>query len=170
MGLAQSTQLTNVHFVDQRLWMLSGFVQDDWKIQPKLTLTLGLRYDFATPALEGRNQMANFDPAANGGAGGLVFARSGSLKNRSLVEPNHTNFGPRLGVAYSPNEKTVIRAGYGYYYSLFERFGSENQLALNPPFLINKAPAVASNSTTPALVAQDGFPADFLDPNKIDLT
>jgi hypothetical protein len=150
--------------------MLSGFVQDDWKIQPKLTLNLGLRYDFATPALEGRNQMANFDPAANGGAGGLVFARSGSLKNRALVEPNHTNFGPRLGIAYSPNEKTVLRAGYGYYYSLFERFGSEDQLALNPPFLINKAPAVASNSTTPALIAQNGFPADFLDPKTINFS
>ena len=170
LGLAQSTQLTNVHFVDQRLWMISGFAQDDWKVLPKLTLNLGLRYDFATPALEGKNQQANFDPAANAGAGGLVFAKSGSLKDRGLVSPNYKNFGPRLGFAYSLDPKTVIRGGYGYYYSMFERFGSENQLSLNPPFLINKAPAVASNSTTPALVAQNGFPTNFLDPSTINLS
>lgn len=170
LGLAQSTQLTNVHFVDQRLWMVSGFAQDDWKLLPKLTVNLGLRYDFATPALEGKNQQANFDPTANGGAGGLVFAKSGSLKDRALINPNYKNFGPRLGISYSPDTKTVIRAGYGYYYSLFERFGSENQLALNPPFLINKTPAVASNSTTPALIAQNGFPAGFLDPSTINLS
>lgn len=170
LGLAQSTQLTNVHFVDQRLWMISGFVQDDWKVVPKLTVNLGLRYDFATPALEGKNQQANFDPNANGGAGGLVFAKSGSLKDRSLVNPNYKNFGPRFGVSYSPDTKTVIRAGYGYYYAMFERFGSENQLSLNPPFLINKAPAVASNSATPALIAQDGFPANFLDPSTVNLS
>ncbi len=138
--------------------MVSGFAQDDWKLLPNLTVNLGLRYDFATPALEGKNQQANFDPTANGGAGGLVFAKSGSLKDRALINPNYKNFGPRLGISYSPDTKTVIRAGYGYYYSMFERFGSENQLALNPPFLINKAPAVASNSTTPALITQNGFP------------
>lgn len=170
LGLAQSTQLTNVHFVDQRLFIASGFVQDDWKVSSHLTLNLGLRYDFATPALEGRNQQANFDPAANGGAGGLVFARSGSLKDRGLVNPNYKNFAPRIGIAYSPDGKTTIRAGYGIFYSLFERFGSENQLALNPPFLINKSPAVASNSTTPALVAQVGFPSNFLDPATLNLS
>jgi len=168
LGLAQSTQLSNVHFVDQRLWMISGFVQDDWKATPTLTMNLGLRYDFATPALEGSNQMANFDPAANGGAGGLALAKNGSIRDRSLVQPNYKNFGPRIGIAYSVDDKTVIRAGYGYYYSMFERFGSENQLSLNPPFLINKAPAVASNATTPALVAQNGFPANFLDPSTIN--
>ncbi|WP_263366900.1 TonB-dependent receptor [Edaphobacter bradus] len=170
LGLAQSTQLTNVHFVDQRLWMVSGFAQDDWKLLPNLTVNLGLRYDFASPALEGKNQQANFDPNANGGAGGLVLAKSGSLKDRALINPNYKNFGPRFGISYSPDAKTVIRAGYGYYYSMFERFGSENQLALNPPFLINKTPAVASNSTTPALIAQNGFPSNFLDPSTIDLT
>lgn len=170
IGYVQSTQLTNVHFVDQRLWMLSGFVQDDWKALPKLTLNLGLRYDFATPALEARDQMANFDPAGNGGAGALVFAKGGSLRNRGLVQINTLNFGPRFGFAYSLNPKTVVRGGYGLYYSLFERYGSENQMALNPPFLINKTPAALSTSTTPVLIAQNGFPANFLDPSTIDLT
>ncbi len=170
LGYAQQVQLSNVHFVDQRLWFLSGFAQDDWKVTPKLTLNLGLRYEFATPALEGKNQMANFDPTANGGAGGLVFAASGGLQTRSLVQPNYKNFAPRFGFAYSIDQKTIVRGGYGYYYSLFERFGSENQLALNPPFLINKTPAVPGNSKVPVLIAQNGFPAGFVDPTKFDPT
>jgi hypothetical protein len=162
LGLTQSTQLTNVFFVDQRLWMAAGFAQDDWKITRKLTFNLGLRYDFATPALEGQNRMANFDPA---GSGSLVFASSGALQSRSLVQPNEKNFGPRVGFAYSFDSKTVFRGGYGIYYSLFERIGSEDQMALNPPFLINKT--LASN-TTPVLTPEIGFPRNFLDPSTIN--
>ena len=165
LGQVRSSQLTNVHFVDQRLWMASGFFEDDWKVTPKLTLNLGLRYDFVTPTLEGKNQMANFDPDS----GSLVFARSGGLRSRGLVDPNHTNFGPRIGFAYSPDQKTVIRGGYGVYYTLFERIGSEDQLGLNPPFLINKTPSAASTSTTPVMIAQNGFPSTFLDPSTINL-
>lgn len=165
LGLVQSNQLTNVHFVDQRLWMLSGFFEDDWKVTPQLTLNLGMRYDFATPALNGKDQMANFDPDA----GALVFARSGGLKSRALVNTNYKNFGPRFGFAYSPDQKTVIRGGYGIYYTVFERYGSEDQLALNPPFLINKTQSAASTSTTPVMIAQQGFPANYLDPSTINL-
>ena len=164
LGLVQSTQLTNVFFVDQRLWMVSGFGQDDWKVTPKLTLNLGLRYDFASPVTEGQNRMANFNPA---GSGSLVFAQDGSLQSRALVQPYKTAFGPRVGFAYSPFRNTVVRGGYGIYYTLFERFGSENELALNPPFLINKT--LASN-TAPVLIAKNGFPANFLDPSAVNLS
>jgi hypothetical protein len=161
LGLVQNTQLTNVFFVDQRLWMAAGFGQDDWKVTPKLTLNLGLRYDFGTPVTEGRNRMANFNPA---GTGSLVFAQDGSLQDRTLVQPYKTAFGPRVGFAYSLMHNTVVRGGYGIYYTLFERFGSENQLALNPPFLINKT--LASN-TTSVLKPQTGFPSNFLDPAQV---
>jgi Carboxypeptidase regulatory-like domain/TonB-dependent Receptor Plug Domain len=166
LGYVSSSQLTNVHFVDQRLWMLSGFAQDDWKIRRNLTLNLGLRYDFATPALDGRNQMSNFDPTANSGAGGLVTASSGSLEQRALVQINKRNFAPRVGLAYSVAPKTVLRAGYGIYYMLFERFGSEDQLALNAPFLINNVQAVASGATAPLFFLKNGFPANSLDPSQ----
>ncbi len=80
LGYAQQVQLSNVHFLDQRLWMIAGFAQDDWKVTPKLTINLGLRYEFATPALEGKNQMANFDPTANGGAGVSSSPRRAACK------------------------------------------------------------------------------------------
>ena len=161
-GATQGTQLTNVFFVDQRIWMASGFVEDDWKATPRLTLNLGLRYDFSTPALEGKNRMANFDPA---GSGSLVNAKSGSVGDRALVDPSTTNFGPRLGISYALNDKTVLRGGYGIYYTEFERIGSEDELALNPPFLINKTP---SSNTVPVLSPEAGFPANFLDPATVD--
>ncbi len=162
LGYVQSTQLTNVFFVDQRLWMASGFAEDDWKATPKLTLNLGLRYDFATPPLEAKNRMADFDPAS----GSLIFARSGGLKSRGIVDTNNHNFGPRVGFAFSPDTKTVLHGGYGIYYSLFERFGSEDELALNPPFLINKT---LTSNTAPVLQPSVGFPSNFLDPTTVNL-
>jgi hypothetical protein len=169
LGYVKSAQLTNVFFVDQRLKMFGGFAQDDWRITPRLTLNLGLRYDFSAPAVDGQNRMANFNPAANGGAGGLVFATSGSIQNRSLVQPNTKNFGPRVGFAWSMDNKTVLRGGFGMFYSLFERVGSENQLALNPPSLVNNTPSVPSNATAPVFFLQNGFPANFLNPNNLNL-
>ena len=166
LGEVKASQLTNVHFVDQRLWMLSGFVQDDFKLRRNLTLNLGLRYDFATPALEGKNQMSNFDPTANSGAGGLISATDGSLEDRGLVQVNKRNFAPRIGVSYALNPKTVFRGGYGIYYMLFERFGSEDQLALNAPFLVNSVRSAPSTAAAPLFLLQDGFPANSLDPNQ----
>jgi len=166
LGYVQSAQLTNVYLVDQRLHMYSFFGQDDIKLTPKLTMNLGLRYDFATPALEGRNRVTNFDPS---GAGALVFGKSGSLQDRSTVNPNRKNFAPRLGLAYQLGTNTVLRAGYGIFYTTFDRNGSEDQLSLNPPFLINNTPAVSSTATAPLFILQQGFPLDFLDPAKLDL-
>ena len=161
-GATQYTQLTNVYFVDQRLWMASGFFEDDWKATDRLTLNLGMRYDFVTPVLEGKNRIANFNPA---GSGSLVFGKSGSVGDRSLMDPNTTNFGPRFGASYAVTDKTVLRGGYGIYYTVFERIGSEDQLALNPPFLINKTQA---STTTSVITPEVGFPSNYLDPTTID--
>ncbi len=164
-GYVQSAVLSNVYLVDQRLRMFSGYFQDDWKVTPKLTLNLGLRYDFATPQLSGNNKLANFDPS---GSGSLVFASGGSLRDRALVKINNKNFAPRFGFAYSPDQKTVVRGGYGIYYLLLERFGSEDQLSLNPPFLVQTTGAVPTTSTQPLFLLQNGFPASYLNPANIN--
>ncbi len=165
IGYVQGSTLSNVYLVDQRVQMYSGFAQDDWKVTPKLTLNLGLRYDFATPQYSGKNQLANFNPA---GSGSLVFAQSGSLGNRSLVRVNDTNFAPRVGFAYSPTQKTVVRGGYGMYYLLLERFGSEDQLALNPPFLVQSTSSMPVSSKAPVFLLQNGFPSNYLNPGAIN--
>jgi hypothetical protein len=159
LGYIYQAALSNVFFVDQRIWMASGFAQDDWKVTPKLTLNLGLRYDFATPPYSAKNELANFNPA---GSGSLVTATGGSLTNRTLVQVNKTDFAPRFGFAYSLGDKTVVRGGYGIYYLLFKRAGSEDQLGLNPPSLLE--PTLNSNGNQPAFLLQNGFPAGLLNP------
>ena len=166
LGYVQQGQLSNVYFVDQRLFMASVFAQDDMKLTRKLTINLGLRYDFSAPAVNGKNYLTNFNPA---GAGSLVTAKDGSLYERALVHPDYNNVAPRVGIAYQINDKTVLRTGYGLFYQLLERYGSEDQLSLNPPFLINNVPAVASTATAPVFFLRNGFPLDFLDPTKLDL-
>jgi hypothetical protein len=164
MGLVYQGALSNVYFVDQRIWMASGFAQDDWKLTPKLTLNLGLRYDFTTPPYSAKNQLANFNPA---GSGSLIYATSGSLNDRALVDTKVLGFAPRFGFAYSLGNKTVIRGGYGLYNLLFKRNGSEDQLALNPPYLLETT-LNPVNGDEPAFQLQKGFPSGLLDPANAD--
>ncbi len=164
IGYANRAELTNVFVVDQRLWSTAFYVQDDWRPNDNLTVTLGLRYDFMTPATEAENQLANFDPTANNGAGGLIFATDGSLADRALIRPDKNNFAPRIGAVYKLDERTLIRGGYGVFYNQFDRIGSEDQLALNPPGLRNIQVNSPSGATTPILRLQDGFPPNYLDP------
>ncbi|MEW6128064.1 MAG: TonB-dependent receptor [Acidobacteriota bacterium] len=143
LGYPSAAQLSNLAVVDQRLWMYSNFVQDDWKITPKLTLNLGLRYDFATWPYEGADRMANFDPTT-----GTRFTPENSPYGRSLIKADKNNFAPRIGIAYQLTQKTVMRTGYGRFYMLLERAGSEDQLALNLPFLVNNVVSATSTGTT----------------------
>jgi len=99
-----------------------AFVQDDWRIARKVTLSLGLRWDYESPVTERNNQMnAGFDPSATSPlqvpgynlTGGLLFTSS---KNHMPYQRDLNNFQPRLGLAWHPTPKTVVRAGYGLSY------------------------------------------------------
>src|SRR5579871_3270694 len=113
--------------------MYFGYLQDDFKVSPKLTLNLGIRYEFATPQYERDNRLANFNPATNS----LIFASDGSLFQRALVKPDYGNWAPRLGLAYQVAPKTVIRSAYGISYVQFNRLGGENLLAYNGPNIVD---------------------------------
>ena len=167
LGYVSDSLLTTPYVVDQRHWATSFFVQDDWKLSPKLSLNLGLRYDFITPALEANNRQANFDPST----GQLVNATDGSLADRGLVEPDKNNFAPRVGIVYQVNDSMVLRGGYGIFYNLFDRIGSEDQIALNPGNgLVSLQPATATAASGPQFLLRNGFPAGYLDPARIDLS
>jgi hypothetical protein len=157
LGYVSDLQLSNVWVVQQRHRAQMYFIQDDWKVNARLSLNLGLRYDWITPALEASNAQTNFDPS---GTGSLVFARDGSLQDRGLVHPDNNNFAPRIGVVYKLDENTVLRGGWGIFYNLFDRVGSEDQLALNVPGLVNNT--VTQTSGSPVFQLSQGFPASFL--------
>jgi hypothetical protein len=106
----------------------SLYFQDDFRMTSKLTLNAGLRWDFATPLYDRDNNYSNFSPVTDT----MVKATGGSLYNRSLVHPNYKDFGPRLGLAYSIDQKTVVRAGYGISYTFFNRPGSSEE-GINAP-------------------------------------
>ncbi len=166
LGYVSDFQLSNVWVVEQRHWASMFYVQDDWKVNSKLSVNLGLRYDFITPALEANNAQTNFNPA---GGGSLVFASDGSLRQRGLVNPDKNNFAPRIGIVYSLNEKTVLRGGWGIFYNLFDRVGSEDQLALNLPGLNNTS--ITQTSGSPVFFLKNGLPvSQFLTAPNLDPT
>jgi hypothetical protein len=118
LGAVSSAQLNIDPAFSFGTWSHSSFVQDDWKITPRLTLNLGLRYELTRPATERWNRFSNFDPfivnSETKRMGALVYA--GVTAPRDTVNWDRNNFGPRVGFAYAVNPKTVIRAGFGIIY------------------------------------------------------
>ena len=127
-GTPSIVQLGSNLVVNLRQHIHALYVQDDWHVTSKLTVNLGLRWEFATPLYERDNNYTNFDPTTDT----MVKATSGSLFQRSLVHPDYKDFGPRIGLAYSYDTKTVVRAGYGISYDFFNRVGSAAE-GINAP-------------------------------------
>jgi hypothetical protein len=100
------------------------YVQDDWKVGRKLTLNLGLRYDFDIPRWEAeyRESYWDLDKKSPIQVPGYdlrgVYQFTGDGNPNSVFDGDYNNFSPRLGVAYALNDKTSIRAGYGFFYML----------------------------------------------------
>ncbi len=165
---SQYQQDSNTTFdIYQHMYFL--FAQDDWKITRKLTLNLGLRYEFATPPRERDLKWANFFSSARG----FVAAKNGSLQDEALIAPDRNNFAPRVGFAYSPTAKTVVRGGYGVFYNHTNRLGREGLLGFNPPFIILANAQISGSGVLRAADAlfrlQDGIPPGFVDINRVNL-
>lgn len=167
-GARSQYALANLFVADYRQRMHFAYIQDDFKVGPKLTLNLGLRYDFATPQYERENRLSNFDPATNT----LIRAREGSLYDRALVDPDYNNFGPRLGFAYNVTTRTVLRGGYGISYVHFNRLGGENILAFNGPQIIgatiaqqpSQGTCIGNNFLNCFRPTLAGYPTGLVDP------
>jgi hypothetical protein len=134
-------------------WETGFFAQDDFKVTPRLTVNLGLRYEVITPFNENNDLMVNFDPnfvQSNGNKGryvvpskrtlafvdpryvnyGVVTAEEAGVP-KSLVRADKNNFAPRVGMAYRMTNKMVLRGGYGFFYPTSAAQGIRDPLATN---------------------------------------
>jgi hypothetical protein len=167
-GARDSYSLNSYGVLQYRQHMFFGYVQDDFKATRELTLNLGMRYEYGSPQYDANNHLSNFDPSQNA----LLLARNGSIYDRSGVNPDLRDFGPRAGLAYSINTKTVIRSGYGISYNHFNRSGRENLLGYNGPYVVNVAvnqttalPFCTGNNYTGCFrTTPMGYPTDFAAP------
>ncbi|MGA3020253.1 MAG: TonB-dependent receptor, partial [Bryobacteraceae bacterium] len=127
-GLPNTINQGSYTVVNLRQFVHSLYFQDDWRVSSKLTLNLGLRWEFASPLYERDNNYSNFDPTTDT----MIKATSGGLFQRGLVHPDYHDLGPRIGMAYSFDTKTVVRGGYGISYTFFNRPGSAEE-GINAP-------------------------------------
>ena len=144
------------------------YFQDDYKVTQHLTLNVGLRWEYERPRIEANNQVANFDfnssaRLANGATarGGLLFPGVGDVANENW-NPNRKNFGPRFGLAYSFGDNTVVRAGYGIFYSNTWGNGRNNNALPQTGFVCSTPVAnTLDNGLTPYAVLSNPFPTGF---------
>jgi hypothetical protein len=125
-ALVGSTPLLNVHN-----WSEAAFIQDDWRIRKNLTINLGLRYEYNGVISESHDMLGNFSPTV-----GLEQV------GQQISQPyhgDHTNFAPRLGMAWDPfgNGTTVVRAGFGI---IYETVNWESFLAFNNVYGLGTIP------------------------------
>jgi Carboxypeptidase regulatory-like domain/TonB dependent receptor-like, beta-barrel len=161
LGLPQSSSVqfgNRSTYFRQNAWDL--FANDDWRVNPKLTLMFGVRYEYYSPLSEKYGHIANLDIAPGFSAvasvlPGIVGPYSGAFPG-SLIEPDRNNWAPRGGLAWKPSAKhsTVVRVGYGIYYNptALNRLASE--LSQQPPF--GEAQTLTT-STANVLTLQNGL-------------
>jgi hypothetical protein len=191
LGIPDSGAITNLHNVDYRRPIYSLYAQDDFRVTPRLTLNLGLRYELFTTIKESHDEQATFDfnqealIVPKGQKMQLTPTLAQSIPvldtgSRGLISPDLNNFAPRVGIAYQITNKLVLRSGYGVFYGGQENGPFSNPSpAFNPPFFSIQsfnlpcgftAANPAANQTDCSIpnfnVLSQGFPLNSLsDPN-----
>ena len=128
LGAASSGTVGATPGASLQNWYLAGYVQDDIKISRKLTLNIGLRYETESPYTERRNELAWFNanapsPVTNSAFPNLLGAVQYAGVNGNSRNPyawDKNNFAPRIGLAWSPSKKLVLRSGFGIFYAGLE--------------------------------------------------
>ncbi|MGB8010973.1 MAG: TonB-dependent receptor [Terriglobales bacterium] len=165
LGLPQQTsvQFGEGNHFRGNYWDL--YAQDEWKMRANLTLNLGVRYEYVSPLTEINNRIVNLELSpglltqtlplsVTPIQPGQVGPYSGRLPD-TLVRPDRNNFAPRIGFAWKPFSKTVVRGGYGINYNTGAYQSIALQLALQPPF----ATTATNVQIAPGeLTLQNGFP------------
>jgi hypothetical protein len=158
-----SATLASVN-VGQRQWRAAGYINDDFKALPNLTVNIGLRYEYDQPWVESNDKTGNIDIAT----GQVIYAGhipvgapvgSGLCSNRACYDANYRQFTPRLGFAYQANDRFVVRGGYGAT-SFFEGNSSNQRLTSITPFIqavnVSVVGPTPGNPSTPR-TAEQGF-------------
>jgi hypothetical protein len=176
--------LGQVHSSDQTIPVYPAFheaymapwVNDEYKVTDRLTLTLGLRLDYQFARTEMHDKYSTFDantpnPGAGGIPGAVIFAGKGPGRTgtRTFEKPDVNSWGPRIGFAYRLGDKTAIRGGYGIYYAgvSFSQFVGDPTIG----FSANPFVQTPDNGRTPAFHLDTGFPQNvILQPPFIDPT
>jgi hypothetical protein len=145
----------------QRQWRDGIFAQDDFKVDPKLTINIGVRWEFDQPIFEVNNKMANVNMQT------LQIEYAGKDGNsRALYDADYAQFQPRVGFAYQLQSRFVVRGGYGIS-SYLEGTGANLRLTQNPPFHtdfeqtgVSPSPAAGGSHYSPGVYyqASNGFP------------
>ncbi len=149
---SQSGRDLNTFFPAYRQWWLFAFGSDKWQVTPKLTVDLGVRWEFyppATPKIAGG--FSNYDPSTNS----LILGGVGSNPSNLGIKTRYAYFAPRTGFSYRATENTVIRGGFGISYTPFP----DNNYAYNYPVRANNS-FQPGNTYGPALLS-DGSPSSF---------
>jgi hypothetical protein len=171
VGGSSEVFVSNISLTDNGKNYYGGYVNDDWKVTPKLTVNLGLRYDFFGLVLEHHANQANFvpggpptnapmyiiPPGPNAGnlspsflsllaKDGINLATTGAY-GKGLGNSQKNNFAPRIGLAYQFTPKLVVRAGFGIFYNGFENRGFSPNLGENYPFQFNFSFASPNDAT-----------------------
>jgi outer membrane receptor protein involved in Fe transport len=161
LGLPVQGDISNAIKLNNRQNTYGAFVQDDFKVSPRLALNVGLRYDYVTPIYETSNKQSNFDYATE-----KLIPAGVNGATRGLVKVDHLNFAPRVGFSWSAFKDTAVRAGYGRFFSAQEvRTSDPFQLAYNAPF-VDQSNFLTDGSVT-NLTVSGGFPPLEFDLDKI---
>lgn len=154
LGLASNQRLTLFHEPDLYADGWQFYVQDSWRVNPALTVTYGIRYERFTPLFDRNGKLTNIIPET----GEIVTAKTdGSVYERALINPDTNDIAPRVGIIWRPSEKVVVRGGYGIFYQQADRYGSESQLGLNLPQLVDASITATSGNVAPAFTFAQGF-------------
>lgn len=136
IDLYMGLQLTNPY---TKSWEMDYYAQDTYKLTPRLTLNYGIRYEFQAPYSEEHNLASNYapNPSGNAAVGGTILLAGVGGNSTSLVNARWNQFAPRLGFAFQITPKTVLRAGWGMFYSP-ENDAREDLLTKNLPYAIQQ--------------------------------
>ena len=168
VGAVDNATLTQNAVVETggRFRPISPYVQDDWKVSPRLTVNIGLRYDFYPAYREAHNKLSWFNPTlANplvGTQGALEFAGSGTAACNCSTPVNnfYKNIGPRLGFAFQSDAKTVWRGSWGVIYTHGGGVGGSAISRTGTGTLgYTATPKPTSTNGIPPFYLDSGFPA-----------